>query len=129
MAEKREKKRASIWLVIIRSALTACAVNVLLVMAFAFVLKNQWLGMDSIRFVNPALKVLSAALAGFLASIKAESKAPLWGAAAGGAYMIVSFLIFSLISGSFTFGGLLFADIGMCLLTGAIIGMIVNLKR
>ncbi len=129
MAEKREKKRSAVWLVILRAALTSCAVNILLVMGFAFVLKNQWLGMDSIRFVNPALKIVSAALAGFLAAHSASVRATLCAAAAGGAYMTVSFLVFSLISSSFDPGWLLAADIGMCTLTGMITGMIVNLKR
>ena len=129
MAEKREKKRTPMWLVLIRAALTACAVSVLLVIGFAFVLKNGWLGMESIRFFNPALKVVCAAAAALLASVKADMKVPVWGALAGCLYMLISFAVFSLISGSFSIGGLLFADIGMCALTGAITGMLVNLKR
>lgn len=129
MAEKKERKRASVWLVLLRAALTACAVNVLLVMAFAFVLKNQWLGMDSIRFVNPAFKIVSAVIAAFITARRADSRAPLWAALAGAAYMAISFLVFSLLSGSFAVSGLIFADLGMCLLAGAVTGMIVNLKR
>ena len=129
MADKREKKRTPMWLVILRSALIACAVSVLLAIGFAFVLKSGWLGMDSVRYFNPVLKVVCAAAAALLAVLKTDSKAPLVGALAAVLYMAVSFVVFSLISGSFGLGVLLFADLGMCALTGAITGMLINLKR
>ena len=116
-------------LVLLRSALVGSALGVALVALFALVLQKQWLGIDSVPYVNSAIKIVSAAAAALIAARKAESRTLLWGAAAGGLYMLISYVVFSLVSGSFSFDTALVSDLAMCMLAGAITGVVRNLKR
>lgn len=108
----------------IRGALTACAASTALIVAFAFVLQKQWLGVESIRFINPAVKVVSAAVAALTAAGKRNDKLMLRGTIAGGAYMAAAYVVFSLFSGVFTFDAALLTDLAMCMLSGAIVGAV-----
>ncbi|MBO4562473.1 MAG: TIGR04086 family membrane protein [Clostridia bacterium] len=114
---------------VIRGALIACAASVILVIAFAFALQKQWLGMESINAVNTGIKVVSALTAAAIAARSVKSRTLLWGALAGGAYMLITFLVFSLLSGKFSLSLAVAADFAMCMLGGAIVGIIRNLRR
>ena len=126
-----EKARANkgMFPVSLRAALIGTALGTALVALFALILQKQWLGMDSIPYVNSGIKIVSAAVSALIAVRKAPDHTLLWGAAAGGLYMLISFVVFSLISGSFSLGTELICDITICLLAGAVMGIIRNLKR
>ena len=126
---EKEKNGAGMWFRAVRSAVIASAVSVALVAAFAFALAKQWLGVEIIEPVNIALKLLCAALSAWLTVRRCSSRAWLWGAIGGGAYMALALAVFSLLSGEFSADTGLLADMGMCMLCGAIIGVIRNLKR
>ena len=122
-------KKPNMWLALLRAALTASALSVLLIVIFAFVLQKRWLGLESVRYINAGVKVLSAVAAAFIAVRTASSRAPLWGALAGGAYMLMAFIIFSVLSGGFSPELGLLTDLAMCVFAGAATGILVNLRR
>ena len=126
---EKKKRSAVMPAVLARAAFTGTALGVALVALFALILQQQWLGMESIPYVNTSIKLISAAAAAIMAVKRANDHTLLWGAAAGGAYMLVSFIVFSLISGRFSFSLGLAADFALCMTAGVVIGIIRNLKR
>jgi putative membrane protein (TIGR04086 family) len=130
MANERERKAGKGFIMpVLRSALIACAFSVLLVAAFALVLQKQWLGTEAVPYINAGVKTLCAVIAALLAVRRAESRAMLRGALAGGLYALITFAVFSLIAGAFSPGKALLTDLAMCMLGGAVIGVIRNLRR
>ncbi len=127
--EKADPGFGKTLLICARNALIASAFGVLLVLAFAFMLKQQYLKIGSIPYVNAGIKVVCASAAALLTARSVSSRAPVWGAVSGGMYMAFSMLVFSLIAGSFAFNTALLTDIAMCLLAGFITGVVSNLKR
>ena len=126
---KKNKGNEKAWLRILRGALAACALSVLLVTAFAFLLLKEWVGADSLGFINTGIKAVCAVVAALIATHRAEKGVLPIAAAAGGAYMLITFLVFSLLSGSFSPGTGTLTDLLMCVLGGIVVGVIRNLKR
>lgn len=116
-------------LTIAKASLAAAAASVLLVVLFAFVLQKQWLKVDAIPYINIAVKVLAAVLAAVIAVHSGTGRAPLLGAAAAGAYMLLTFIVFSLFAGEFSVGLSLLTDVLMCAIAGAAVGIVSNLRR
>lgn len=125
---RREKER-NMWLVCLKAALIASALSLLFVVLFAFLIYKQILGFDSVGFLNTAVKALAALAAGFIAARAADKAAPLWGAFAGAAYMVLTFAVFSLLSRSFGANVGTLADLAMCALAGAAAGIVINLRK
>ena len=121
-------KRPNMLLKALRSALIAAVISVALVAAFAFALTKQWLGIESISAINITVKLVCALLAALFTVRRCESRAWLWGAAAGAMYLIIAFASFSIISGEWNFGTGLLTDAAMCALCGAVVGILKNLK-
>ena len=112
----------------LRSSLAVVLLSIALVAAFAFALTKQWLGVESIGTINLVIKLLCALAAALLNVLRCESRAWLWGAAAGAGYMLITFMVFSLISAEFDIGAPLLIDIAMCAICGAVTGIVRNLK-
>ncbi len=110
-------------------ALAASAAGVAFTALFAFIMQKQWLGIGSVIYVNAGIKVVCAVIAAIIALRKIDRGALLYGALSGALYMLISFIVFSLISGSYSVGKGLFTDLLMCMLAGCITGMVRNLKR
>lgn len=127
--ERKGSKGRRMGTVLLRSALIACAASVVLVVAFAFVLQKQWLGIEAAAYVNAGIKTVSAIIAAVCASRAAQSRTILWAAASGGLYMLITFLVFSLLSGGFAPRPALLLDLVLCMLGGAVVGAIRNLRR
>ncbi|MCR5612008.1 MAG: TIGR04086 family membrane protein [Clostridiales bacterium] len=128
MKTKTVKEKNAV-LTILKASLAAAALSVLLVVLFAFVLQKQWLKVDTIPYINIAVKVLAAVLAAIIAVRSGAGRAPLMGAAAAGAYMLITFIVFSLFAGKFDIGLSLLTDVLMCVIAGAAVGIVSNLRR
>ena len=129
MASDTAKNRNNM---LLRSALAGfagCVLSVLLVVAFAFVLQKQWLPASGATYINLGIKLAAALFAALIAALSSNARAPLWGALAAGIYMTVTFLLFSLFSGGFSFSWGNLTDLAMCLLAGFIAGVAVNAVR
>ena len=125
----KNEKRGSMWARAVRSALAAAALSVALVAGAAFVLMKQWLPIESAGALNTVIKIVCAAIAALLTVCGGAPRAWLWGAVGGLLYMLLTVVVFSLISGEFSPGTGVFADIIMCLLAGAVTGIVRNIIK
>lgn len=113
---------------IVKSTGLALALSVLGVVAFAVVLQATALSGSVIYTVNQVLKLLSIAV-GTLAFVRGE-KGWLKGGVTGILFTGVSYLAFSALGGDFTISWLIFAELVIAFLVGAISGALaVNLKK
>lgn len=124
----KEKAAVPALLKIIKAALIACALGVALVAVFAFVMQKRILDIEAVPYVNAGIKLVCALAAALIACRGANERALVLGGISAGAYMFVSFIVFSLISGGFSFGTSLMLDFGICILAGMVMGMIHNLR-
>ena len=128
-ANSQSNRPINMWLRALRSAIISAALSIVLVIIFALILQQQWLDVNSITIINPIIKVIAALIAAYLTVRKCESRCWLWGGISGGLFMVFTFLVFSLLSGSFSFGVGTLTDIAMCVIGGIIVGIVRNLKR
>lgn len=124
----KTQAKGVMWLHAMRVALIATAFSILLVIVFAFVLQKQWLVMSSISIINPIIKVAAALAAAFITIRKCQRLCWLWGMIGGVFYMLLTFTVFSLLSGSFSFSTGTLTDIAMCAASGVAAGVLKNIK-
>ncbi len=113
----------------VKGIVIAIIVSLGLVVLFAFILKGFSLPDSVITPVTMIIKALSVVL-GSLVAVKGNSKGLVKGVSFGAIYIVVAFLIFSLLAGSFSVGlsGLL--DLLSAIACGGIVGIIkVNRKQ
>ena len=85
----------------IKIILIACILTAILVLMLALSMKWEWIGMESVDAVNTCIKAISACLAGFLASKLKIRRNWLAAGVIGMLYMVISFVIFAVLNGSF----------------------------
>lgn len=116
----------SFWGQLIKGTITAVAITLVSVLAFALVLSLTDLGDEVIKPVNQFIKLL-AIFCGCALSVRGE-KGFLKGAAIGCFSTVFSFLIFGLIGGGLNFGWGVLIDLVCGAVMGALSGAItVNL--
>ena len=97
---------------------------------FAASIKLFHISENSIPVVNEVAKAVCMLIAAFLAVLQRPNKGWLKGGIAGGLYVILSFMVFSIIDGDWTISWLILSDLVMGMVVGGIGGIImVNLKR
>ena len=85
---------------------------------------------NSIPVVNVIAKAVCMLLAALVAIWRRPQKGWLKGAMAGALYVILAFLLFSVIDGNWTVGWPFLADLGMGIVVGAVGGILfVNLRK
>ena len=109
---------------LLKGAVTASAVSLLLIVMYAAAMWQQWLSTDSISIVNTGIKVVSAAVAGIVVARRCRECAWLYGAAAGLIYSAFAFVIFSILSDTFVLSLAALADLGIGVLAGMLSAMI-----
>ena len=103
------------------------AISLLSVIVFAVILRSTSIGEKAIYPVNQTIKAISIAL-GTLVFVRGE-KGWLKGGAVGLLFTALSYLAFSALGGDFSLGWLIFAEMAIALLVGAVSGILaVNLK-
>lgn len=114
------------WGRIIISTLISVIVSLGLILVFALLIK--WFGWadNVIRPVNIAIKLISI-IVGVMVATKSNDGAVLKGMIVGGLYIILSFVLFSLLLGSFSLSIENFWDLLMGIIAGAIVGVISNI--
>lgn len=114
---------------IVRSALFAIILSILLVMAFAIIAKFANIAENVIEPVNIAIKILSVA-AGCLIGVRHDSKGLIKGIVIGLLYSGLTYLIFATVCGDFTQNPMTVYDIIACIVAGVLSGILaVNVKR
>lgn len=114
---------------IVRSALLAIILSILLVMLFAVIAKFANASENVIAPVNIAIKILSVAAA-CLIGIRHDSKGLIKGIVIGLIYAGLTYLVFASISGDFSGGSMTVYDVLACVAAGILSGILaVNVKR
>ena len=104
--------------------------SLVLVLVFAFLLKFTNISDSAIAPVNQVIKGVSIFLGVFLGLKKCKELGLVSGLLIGFIYTLMAFLVFSILSGSFTFDITLLTDAVFGAVIGAICGIIsVNIKK
>ena len=113
---------------IVKAVLLSLAVSLLASVVFAVILRAASWGEGVIYPVNQIVKVVSIAL-GALVFVRGE-KGWLKGGAVGLLFTALSYLAFSALGGDFSLSWMIFVEVGVAFLAGALSGILaVNLKR
>ena len=103
-----------------KGAVLGLIITIMSVLVFAIIVKQFGLSDQAISAINQGIKVVSIFISAFAASKSAEEGRILAGILAGGIYVVLGYLTFSLIESRFGDPGLLLADLAM----GVVIGML-----
>mgnify|MGYP005785216451 CR=1 FL=1 len=115
---------------IAKGTLLALCTSLVLVLVFAFLLKFTNISDSAIAPVNQVIKGVSIFLGVFIGLRKCKELGLVSGLLIGFIYTLVAFLVFSILSGSFTFDLSLLTDAVFGAVIGAICGIIcVNIKK
>ncbi len=112
---------------IIKGALLAFVISLVLVLLFALIVKLTNIGTGTIAIVNQIIKIVSV----FLGVLFAVKERPRWfinGLFGGVLYAILSFLVFSLIISSFNWAGF-GIDLGISAVVGIIAALLAAGRR
>lgn len=115
---------------IAKGTLIALCLSLILVLVFAFLLKFTNIPDSIIYPINQVIKGVSIFLGVFISLKKSKELGLVSGLLIGFIYTILAFLVFSILSGSFSFDLTLLTDIVFGAIIGAICGIIcVNIKK
>ena len=109
---------------VILGALAGLLFTMVGILLFALVIKITGLSDDVIPPVNQVIKMSAVGTAAIVAASKAKNARILCGSLAGVAYVLIGFLVFSLIQGTFSIGVELLSDMLMGLIGAAIVSML-----
>lgn len=113
---------------ILKGVATSVIITLVGILSFAFIIKIAYLNSTVIKAVNQFIKILSIFLGCFV--FVRENKGILKGGLVGGFTAIIVHLIFALMGGDISFGGLFIIDLLFQIIIGIISGVIaVNLRK
>lgn len=127
--KKTEKKQASNLLIIIRSLFLGLLLTLLLVAILTFVLYKGILSIEAVPIANTLIKIIGAFFSAMLVHIATNSKKLLLSGITGMLFSLLSFVIFSIISGSFSFTVRVLTDMGLGLLSGILTSFMLELFK
>lgn len=126
MAVKLNKKD---FFEIFKGVIFSLIISVLTVIVFAIIVKFANLSSKTVEIVNIALKIISI-LAGTLLAVGSGRQGLFKGGIIGLLFVLVSYLVFSLINGSFSVNPLTAFDVIFCLVAGLLSGVFaVNVRK
>jgi len=115
---------------IITGTLLSLSITLILILAFAFIIKLTNLSDKFIFPINQLIKILSLFFGVLISLKKSNEKGFLKGSLIGLAYFSLSFVIFSILQGDWSFVLSNLYDLLLTTLMGGIIGIIiVNIKK
>ncbi len=103
MASRRINRRKSGGdpLRLIRAVVIGCVLTAAMVLLFACTLRWQWIKTERIPFVNTLIKALAACVTGVLLADPSKERVWLSAGFAGLCTILLSFVVFSILNGSF----------------------------
>ena len=126
MAVKLNKKD---FFEIFKGVIFSLIISVLTVIVFAIIVKFANLSSKTVEIVNIALKIISI-LVGTLLAVGSGRQGLFKGGIIGLLFVLVSYLVFSLINGSFSVNPLTAFDVIFCLVAGLLSGVFaVNVRK
>lgn len=120
----RQKQKKQLDLRPLKGAFLALLLTVFSVLILAIVVKNSEITDETITVINQGIKILSIFAGAFAASRGLDRGHLSAGALAGGVYIVLGYLIFSLLEGRFGDILLMFADLAMGIIIGGLTGLI-----
>lgn len=113
----------------LKGALIALVISLIAILIFAFIIKTIGLASSLISPINQVIKALSIFVGITFVLKKNKEKGLIKGLLIGLIYTLLAFVIFSILSGGFSFDKSLFNDCLFGAITGMICGVIsVNIK-
>lgn len=116
-------------LAVLKGSIIALVISLLSILAFAFIIKLTGLNDNLIKPINQVIKVLSIFIGCLLAFKKDGEKTLIKGGIIGVLYIILAFVLFSILNGGFDFSAGIFLDILFGLIVGVICAVVCNLFR
>ncbi|HPD02594.1 MAG TPA: TIGR04086 family membrane protein [Eubacteriales bacterium] len=114
---------------VLKSVLVAVIISLVLVLAFALIVKWAGIPENAIVIVNYVIKFLSVLL-GTTAGISRKKNGAVKGAVSGALYIALAFLLFAALTGGFAEAKFSFIDLGCGIAAGALAGIFaVNVKK
>lgn len=111
-------------------AIGALLMAIIYVGLYALAMQLFHVGENSMPVVNVIAKAVCMLLAAFISIWRRPQKGWLKGGIAGGLYVILAFVLFSLMDGDWSLGWPFVADLGMGIIVGAVGGILfVNLRK
>lgn len=129
MVKKISLKNNTSFLTILKGALFSLILSLLAILVFAFIIKLTGLSDGFIKPINQVIKVVSILFGCLMAFKKDNEKTLIKGAIIGAVYVVLAFLLFSVLNGSFEFSPTIFIDILFGLAVGVISSIILNIFR
>ena len=124
-----EQKKGNYFLETIIAVFVALIISLILVVVAAFAIKLFNIPDNAIMIINQVIKGLSILIAGLIC-LKLPNNGWLRGFIVGLVYILLAFVVFSLLSGEFTFGLSLLNDAVLGGVSGLISGIIaVNIRK
>ena len=114
---------------ICKGVLCAVIVTLLFILGFALVVQLSGIRSNAITPIMQVVKVVCIFVAVAIALKHAKSKGWLYGALVGMLYMVLTFLIFSLMDGKFTVGISALSDLLFQTLVGLVSGVILRMRN
>ena len=130
MSSSDNIKRKNILFDVIKGALTAVSITLILILLFAVIVRFLNISDGWIFPINQVIKVISI-IFGVLVMLKSNrEKGFLKGMFLGATYFILSFFVFSILQGNFAFAMKNLYDFILTTLMGGLIGIIlVNIRK
>ena len=121
--EKAEKQNKSAVFEVIKTVIVAVIISLVAILLMAFLIKLFNISTKAIPIINQVIKGLSILVA-CLICIKTPSNGWIKGIISGLLYIILAFVIFSLLSGKFEFGLNILNDVAIGAVSGMLSGII-----
>lgn len=117
------------YLGIVFGVLAAIVLSTALVALTALLLQKQAIGFESVPYINPIIKSVCALAAALLGTGRFEKLRFVFGALAGLGYIVITTVVFGLLSGGVELTSANLIDACMCAFAGMIGGIIRSLSR
>lgn len=124
-----ENNNKSTFLTMLKGAFFALFASLILVLIFAIILRFSNLSNNVIKPINQVIKILSILFGTVFALKKLSGHGYLKGIFIGLIYYVLSFVVFSLLDGSFAFQITMLNDLLFAIVVGAVSGVISSLAK
>lgn len=123
------KQASSMPVKILKGALIGSVLSIVLILIYAVALMQGWLDEASMPVVNSVIKALCAAAAALLAIRGCGRRKWIIGAITGAVYIVMAFVVFSILSGQVSFSVAVLSDLLLGVLAGMLTAMLSGLFR
>lgn len=128
--EMTNQKKSGLFLGVIKGAIIAVFISLVLVLLFAVVVKFTNISSSAIKPINQVIKGVSILIGVIFGVAKNKTGGLVKGIIVGVIYTILSFAVFSILDGSFSINFSFVTDLIFSAITGAIAGVIaVNIGK